>query len=138
MQYFPLQNLVLDAEIHFMKFNLKNLNEVYYKPVLQSTFGAKYSLLDRKLNLGFKGIFVAERTTNSYSVVTTFPYFSMQENVKKSLPSYLDLNLNADYKINKNFTVFVMGNNLLNKKYEHYLGYKVLGAQVLGGIRIAF
>jgi outer membrane cobalamin receptor len=50
----------------------------------------------------------------------------------------LDLNLNADYKINKNFTVFVMGNNLLNKKYEHYLGYKVLGAQVLGGIRIAF
>jgi hypothetical protein len=26
----------------------------------------------------------------------------------------------------------------LNKKYEHYLGYKVLGAQVLGGIRIAF
>ena len=138
LQYFPLQNLVLDAEIHFMKFNLKNLNEVYYKPVLQSTFGAKYSLLDRKLNLGFKGIFVAERTTNSYSVVTTFPYFSMQENVKKSLPSYLDLNLNADYKINKNFTVFVMGNNLLNKKYEHYLGYKVLGAQVLGGIRIAF
>ena len=138
LQYFPLQNLVLDAELHFMKFNLKNLNEVYYKPVLQSTFGAKYSLLDRKLNLGFKGIFVAERTTNSYSVVTTFPYFSMQENVKKSLPSYLDLNLNADYKINKNFTVFVMGNNLLNKKYEHYLGYKVLGAQVLGGIRIAF
>lgn len=138
VQYFPLQNLVLDAELHFMKFNLKNLNEVYYKPVLQSTFGAKYSLLDRKLNLGFKGIFVTERTTNSYSVVTTFPYFSMQENVKKSLPSYLDLNLNADYKINKNFTVFVMGNNLLNKKYEHYLGYKVLGAQVLGGIRIAF
>ena len=138
LQYFPIQNLVLDAELHFMKFNLKNLNEVYYKPVLQSTFGAKYSLLDRKLNLGFKGIFVAERTTNSYSVVTTFPYFSMQENVEKSLPSYLDLNLNADYKINKNFTVFVMGNNLLNKKYEHYLGYKVLGAQVLGGIRIAF
>lgn len=138
LQYFPLQNLVLDAELHFMKFNLKNLNEVYYKPVLQSTFGAKYSLLDRKLNLGFKGIFVAERTTNSYSVVTTFPYFAMQENTKKSLPSYLDLNLNVDYKINKSFTVFVMGNNLLNKKYEHYLGYKVLGAQVLGGIRIAF
>ena len=138
VQYFPMQNLVLDAELHFMKFNLKNLSEVYYKPVLQSTFGAKYSLLDRKLNLGFKGIFVAERTTNSYNVVTTFPYFSMQDNVKESLPSYLDLNLNADYKINKNFTVFVMGNNLLNKKYEHYLGYKVLGAQVLGGIRIAF
>lgn len=141
LQYFPLQNLVLDAELHFMKFNLKNLNEVYYKPVLQSTFGAKYSLLDRKLNLGFKGIFVAERTTNAYQIDVdgVVPnQFTSTENAKKSLPAYLDLNLNADYKINKNFTVFVMGNNLLNKKYEHYLGYKVLGAQVLGGIRIAF
>ena len=46
--------------------------------------------------------------------------------------------MNADYKINKKLNVFVMGNNILNKKYEHYLGYKVLGAQVLGGIRIAF
>ena len=141
LQYFPLQNLVLDAELHFMKFNLKNLNEVYYKPVLQSTFGAKYSLLDRKLNLGFKGIFVAERTTNSFDIGVdgVVPnQFTSTENTKKSLPAYLDLNLNADYKINKNFTVFVMGNNLLNKKYEHYLGYKVLGAQVLGGIRIAF
>lgn len=141
LQYFPLENLVLDAEIHFMKFNLKNLNEVYYKPVLQSTLGAKYSMLERKLNLGFKGIFVAERTTNSYNVevddVNPSQFISI-ENAKKSLPSYLDLNLNADYKINKNFTVFVMGNNLLNKKYEHYLGYKVLGAQVLGGLRIAF
>ena len=106
--------------------------------MVQPTIGAKYSLLDRKLNLGFKGIFVSERSTNSFIVVTTFPEFSIQEKTKESLPSYLDVNLNADYKINKNFTVFVMGNNLLNKKYEHYLGYKVLGAQVLGGIRIAF
>ena len=141
LQYFPLQNLVIDAELHYMKFNLKNLNEVYYKPVLQSTFGAKYSLLDRKLNLGFKGIFVAERKTNAYQIDVNGVVpnqFTSTENAKKSLPAYLDLNLNADYKINKNFTVFVMGNNLLNKKYEHYLGYKVLGAQVLGGIRIAF
>lgn len=141
LQYFPLQNLVIDAELHYMKFNLKNLNEVYYKPVLQSTFGAKYSLLDRKLNLGFKGIFVAERTTNAYQIDVNGVVpnqFTSTENAKKSLPAYLDLNLNADYKINKNFTVFVMGNNILNKKYEHYLGYKVLGAQVLGGIRIAF
>ena len=141
VQYFPVQNLVLDAELHFMKFKLDHLNEVYYKPVVQTTIGAKYSLLDRKLNLGFKGIFVSERATNSYDITvnTAVPsQLTSTEKTKESLPSYLDVNLNADYKINKNFTVFVMGNNLLNKKYEHYLGYKVLGAQVLGGLRIAF
>ncbi len=64
--------------------------------------------------------------------------FTSTEKTKESLPAYLDVNLNADYKINKNFTVFVMGNNILNKKYEHYLGYKVLGAQVLGGLENCF
>ena len=39
-----------------MQFKLDHLNEVYYKPVVQTTIGAKYSLFDRKLNLGFKGI----------------------------------------------------------------------------------
>ena len=84
---------------------------------------------------------MSERATNSYDITvnTAVPsQLTSTEKTKESLPSYLDVNLNADYKINKNFTVFVMGNNLLNKKYEHYLGYKVLGAQVLGGLRIAF
>ena len=124
-----------------MQFKLDHLNEVYYKPVVQTTIGAKYSLLNRKLKLGFKGIFVSERATNSYDIMVNTAVTSQltsTEKTKESLPSYLDVNLNADYKINKNFTVFVMGNNLLNKKYEHYLGYKVLGAQVLGGLRIAF
>ena len=39
----------------FMKFNLKKLEQAYYKPVLQSTL-VQNILLDRKLNLGFKGI----------------------------------------------------------------------------------
>ena len=60
VQYFPLQNLVLDAELHFMKFKLKTISmrciiNQWFKPQL-----GKYSLLDRKLNLGFKGIFVSE------------------------------------------------------------------------------
>ena len=84
---------------------------------------------------------MSEKSTNSFDINVdgVVPnQFTSTEKTKESLPSYLDVNLNADYKINKNFTVFVMGNNLLNKKYEHYLGYKVLGAQVLGGLRIAF
>jgi hypothetical protein len=69
-------------------------------------------LLDRKLNLGFKGIFVAERKTNAYQIDVdgVVPnQFTSTENAKKSLPAYLDLNLNADYKINKNFTGFCDG-----------------------------
>ena len=41
-----------------------------------------------------------------------------------------------DYKINKKLYGFCGWGNNFGTKYEHYLGYKVLGAQVLGGLRI--
>ena len=51
---------------------------------------------------------------------------------------YADLNLSAEYKFHKNFSIFAIGNNLLSAKYSTFQGYKVLGAQVLGGVKITF
>lgn len=138
LQAFPIENLTVDAGLHFMKYKLDNLEEVYYKPLFQFNLGAKYTMLEKKLNLGFKAYFVTDRTTNSYSVVTTSPAFSMQENVNEKVGGYADINLSAEYKIHKNFSIFALGNNLLGAKYQNYLGYKVLGAQFLGGVKISF
>ncbi|WP_312423154.1 TonB-dependent receptor [Epilithonimonas sp.] len=138
LQVFPMENLTVDAGLHFMKYKLDNLEEVYYKPLFQFNLGAKYTMLEKKLNLGFKAYFVTDRTSNSYSVVTTFPAFSMQENVNEKVGGYADINLSAEYKIHKNFSIFALGNNLLGAKYQNYLGYKVLGAQVVGGVKITF
>ncbi|WP_312082408.1 TonB-dependent receptor [Epilithonimonas hominis] len=138
LQVFPMENLTVDAGLHFMKYKLDNLEEVYYKPLFQFNLGAKYTMLEKKLNLGFKAYFVTDRTSNSYSVVTTFPAFSMQENVNEKVGGYADINLSAEYKIHKNFSIFALGNNLLGAKYQNYLGYKVLGAQVVGGVKIIF
>ena len=138
LQVFPMENLTVDAGLHFMKYKLDNLEEVYYKPLFQFNLGAKYTMLEKKLNLGFKAYFVTDRTSNSYSVVTTFPAFSMQENVNEKVGGYADINLSAEYKIHKNFSIFALGNNLLGAKYQNYLGYKVLGAQFVGGVKITF
>ncbi|STC95383.1 TonB-dependent receptor [Chryseobacterium carnipullorum] len=54
------------------------------------------------------------------------------------LGGYADLNLSAEYKFHKNFSIFALGNNLLNSNYQTYKGYKVLGAQVVGGVKITF
>ena len=72
-----------------MKFKLDHLNEVYYKPVVQTTIGAKYSLLDRKLNLGFKGIFVSERATNSYDITVNTVVPSQLTSTEKPKNLYL-------------------------------------------------
>lgn len=138
VQYFPLANLVLDGELNFAKYKLDNQENIYNKPLIKASLGAKYAMLDKKLNLGAKVFFASDMTTNSYSVVTTFPSFSMQENTNDKVGGFADLNLSAEYKVHKNFSIFAHGNNLLNTKYQTFKGYKVLGAQVLGGVKISF
>ncbi|UOE39141.1 TonB-dependent receptor [Chryseobacterium oryzae] len=141
LQYFPLENLVVDAGVRFLKYDLKNFENIYNVPLLTGSVGAKYTMLEKKLSLGFKGIFASDRTTNSYmleGVGNPALMFQSTENRNDKVGGYADLNLSAEYKIHKNFSIFALGNNLLSKKYQTYNGYKVLGAQVLGGVKITF
>lgn len=140
LQYFPLANLILDAEVKFTRFELKNYENIYNVPLFNATIGAKYTMLDQKLLLGFKGIFASDRTTNSFVIegVGSPLMYQSAEDTNDKVGGYADLNLSAEYKVHKNFSIFAIGNNLLSSKYQTYKGYKVLGAQVLGGVKITF
>lgn len=140
LQYFPLANLALDAEVNFQKFDLENYENIYNKPLLKASIGGKYTLLDKKLLLGAKAFFVSDRTTNSFEIsnIAAVPFYSSVENTNEKLGGYADLNLSAEYKVHKNFSIFALGNNLLNTNYQTFKGYKVLGAQVVGGVKISF
>lgn len=142
VQYFPLENLILDGEVRFTKYDLKNYEDIYNVPLVNASIGAKYTMLDKKLILGFKGIFASDRTTNSFAIegVAANPdmIYQSSENRNDKVGGYADLNLSAEYKFHKNFSVFALGNNLLNSNYQTFKGYKVLGAQVMGGVKITF
>ena len=141
LQYFPLENLALDAELNFAKYKLDNYENIYNKPLFNLGLGANYTMLDKKLLLGAKGYFVTDRTTNSFSIAdsATLPVtYISTENTNDKVGGYADFNLSAEYKIHKNFSIFALGNNLLGKRYETFKGYKVLGTQFLGGLKISF
>lgn len=141
IQYFPLANLIIDGEVRFTKYDLKNYEDIYNVPLLNASIGAKYTMLDKKLMLGFKGIFASDRTTNSFAIegiANPGMIYQSTENKNDKVGGYADLNLSAEYKIHKNFSIFALGNNLLSSKYQTYKGYKVLGAQILGGVKITF
>ncbi|QOW09082.1 TonB-dependent receptor [Kaistella flava (ex Peng et al. 2021)] len=141
VQYFPLANLALDAELNFEKYNLENNKNIFYKPLVRASIGGKYSMLDKKLNLGAKAIFATDQTTNSFELNNDGinpNIFISSENRNDKVGGFADLNLSAEYKVHKNFSIFALGNNLLNTQYQTYKGYKVLGAQILGGVKISF
>ena len=138
LQYFPLQNLVLDGELTFQKYKLDNHDDIYNVPLIRAEIGAKYTMLQKKLMLGLKGFFVSDRTSNLFEYSEMNPVYVGQEFADRKVGGYADINLNAEYKIHQNFSIFVQGNNLLNANYQTFNGYKVLGAQVLGGVKITF
>jgi len=141
VQYFPLANLSLDAEVNFEKYDLDNTENIYNKPLVKASVGGKYLMLDKKLSLGAKAIFRTDMTTNSYTINPDGfnpAIYTSTENTDDTVGGFADLNLSAEYKVHKNFSIFALGNNLLNTQYQTYKGYKVLGAQFLGGVKISF
>ncbi|AZI32499.1 TonB-dependent receptor [Kaistella carnis] len=141
VQYFPLANLALDAEVNFEKYNLDNYENIFNKPLVRASIGGKYSMLDKKLNLGAKAIFGTDMTTNSFQLNRegiNLDFYISEQNNNDKVGGFADLNLSAEYKVHKNFSIFALGNNLLNTQYQTYKGYKVLGAQILGGVKISF
>ena len=141
VQFFPLANLVLDGDIYFAKYDLDNYEHIYNKPLVVASLGGKYSLLGKKLNLGAKAIFSTDKTTNSFTFAeagTTPNVLVSTEDKNDKVGGFADLNLSAEYKVHKNFSIFALGNNLLNTNYQTFKGYKVLGAQFLGGVKISF
>ena len=141
LQYYPLANLTMEAELNLASYKLENLEKPFNRPLIKGSLGAKYTMLDKKLHLGFKGFLMSKRPTNSFTITesSTLPLtYVSTENLNDKVVSYADFNLSAEYKIHKNFSIFALGNNLMSKKYETYKGYKVLGPQILGGIKISF
>ena len=49
-----------------------------------------------------------------------------------------DLSLGGEFKLNKQFSVWLDFNNVLNSKYERWYNYPVYGFQVIGGILVHF
>ena len=50
----------------------------------------------------------------------------------------IDLSLRADYRITPKFSIFVLANNLANRRYQPYLNYPVKGINVIGGLTYSF
>lgn len=61
-----------------------------------------------------------------------------QEAVSSPLSDVSDLHLGASYNVFKGVSVYAQAHNLLNKKYQYYIGYPAQGFNFLGGLSFRF
>lgn len=76
--------------------------------------------------------------TDQWNVGTTLYFVGEREAFRngvgaETLDSFIDLNLDINYKINPKLTAFIRGQNLTGGNYEYYLDYPVQNLQIMGG-----
>ena len=93
------------------------------KPVSELSFNVRiHPISALNVNLGYDYVDREEIKLDDYS----------------SMSAINDLHIGANYNIFKGISVYAQVHNLLNKKYQYYLGYPAKGFNFLGGLSFRF
>jgi len=64
--------------------------------------------------------------------------YQLKTGAARALPGATDVSIGAEYKINRQFSAWISGNNLFNNKYQRWHNYEVYGLNVTAGVLINF
>ena len=109
-------------------YDLENLEGAWHLPSFLAGLNFTYTYRE-KLKVGTDWNYVGKRTA---FVQEDMPSISAE------LPGYLDVGLNFEYLYNSRLSGFVNVTNLLNQKYDLYLGYKAQRIGFLMGFAYKF
>lgn len=109
LEYEKLEAYTFGLSMEFNSYNLSDLKASYYRPALESRVFGEYKL-KKKLNLNADIFYISGLKA-----------LDIADGDVTKLKSIIDLNLGAEYLFNKKLSAFLELNNLLSRKYEHYL-----------------
>ena len=128
----------MNAGAYVTGSQLKRLGE-YYAKAIHDNYGLDFDVL---FGPAYKGIPLSVVTAiaihDLYGVEVR--YCSNRKEVKEyaKMTAINDLHIGASYNVFKGVSVYAQVHNLLNKKYQYYLGYPTEGFNFLGGLSFRF
>ena len=116
----------INLNTYLNSFSSQDDQTIYYTPTFRTELGFEYKL-NKKL-----------RISSDISYISGLIGYDPVNRMPDELDNILDINLKADFRVNKKLGLFLYGNNLLNKNYEFYRFYSVNGLNILGGVTYSF
>ncbi len=97
-----------------------------------------YGLIPIELNAAIRWQLIKDLFFYSELWTWTKPRFMNKFGESFRGDNAFDLNAGAEFRITKNFNLWVQLNNLLNDNYQRWHQYEVFGFSILGGITYSF
>ncbi|MCH4895752.1 hypothetical protein E0494_03430 [Marinilabiliaceae bacterium JC040] len=119
------KNLDMKGDFKFYSYSDEKITNI---PSFESMINISYKV-GKKWNFNSDIIILGERKV----VKTIKPLF-----VTDNKPLILDLNIGANYKLNKHFNMYLNVENLLNKSYQRWNNYPVMGIKAIIGLTCSF
>lgn len=119
------EKLRLLGAVDVFSYDLKNQLEAWHLPTIKSSIMARYQINDKIMVGGDIFIFNKMKAINTEGTVV-------------QLPGVVDINLNATYRVNESFHVFLDVNNIAAANYLRYYQYPTLGLNAIGGLKMIF
>lgn len=126
------QNFNLGINFNYSIFSTDNQEEAWNLPNLYTAV-VSHLQLNKKWSLGASLFYVGERK----DLEVFGPSDDLQSEII-DVDGFLDLSLNVNYRLNKQLSVFFLGNNLVGGNYERWNNYQVQGLQLMGGLTYQF
>ncbi|MEZ0452638.1 hypothetical protein ACR78Z_20995 [Sphingobacterium thalpophilum] len=131
----------LGGKVYIDDYNLSDEEEAWGLPKFRLQANARFNISDK--------FFVdAELSSQGNTYAYVYDYAADGSRVldnngnavgrKATIASFADLSAGAEYRIKKQFGVFVKANNIFGKEYERYMYYPRLGFNVIGGLNYSF
>lgn len=97
-----------------------------------------YGLLPRELNISVKYRLLTDLWLTSELWTWDGAQYRTKDGKPEKGDAAFDLNAGAEFRITKNFNLWLQMNNIFNNKYERWNQYEVFGFNILGGITYSF
>ncbi len=135
--------LKLTGKLNLEDYQSASEKRSYYKPQMRLSSNLRWEIT----NLFTFNVSLALQD-NSYAKI----FLTNPQNAKGSYPAipdfdnekivkingFADFGVEANYQINRRFSIFAKANNLLNVNYSRYLYYQVFGFNMYGGLICSF
>ncbi len=136
LTYQELEKLKISAKGEYFLYSPSNFSRAWQKPEYIFTLSSILDLSD-KIVLKSDFYLVGKRDVFSYSEPESI-YELEDDKYIYSLPTFVDMNISAEYRYNKKVSAFIQFNNFTAKKYQYWQNFPVQSINILGGITISF